>query len=481
MRKVLFVVTAVILLYSCSKGGSTSTPTPPPPPPPPPIVVKDSIVNVTVDQTHSSYIIPTAFQGFSYETGTLSSYPNYLNSSNTVLLQLMKNLGSGIIRLGGNSSDAITWTGTARNVSTPANSITTTEVDNLSGFSKALGWQVLFGLNMGVYDTAKAANEAVYVTNSLQNNLLALQFGNEPDGYHSWNPVRPSTYGEANFESEWNNYFTAVRNRIPTAPLAGPDVAYLSSWVASFASNEKKNINLLTSHYYQNGPSGAPGINISWLFTPIPQYTNYFNVINGASITSGLPWRITECNSINGGGQAGVSDVFASALWGLDFMWNVAENGGSGVNFHGGTGGAYSPIVNSGGVAIPKPLYYAFLAFKYGAIGGAVLPTALGVSKYGVSAHACNLNGSPAITLINKETTQGITFNIQVSNKYSTIHVARLSAPSINSLTSISFCNNVVSPNGAFVVGSTEDYNIGSTNTFSVTLPAASAAVITMQ
>ena len=251
--------------------------------------------------------------------------------------------------------------------------------------------------------------------------------------------------------------------------------------MASFASNEKKNINLLTSHYYQNGPSGAPGINISWLFTAIPQYPNYFNVINGASISSGLPWRITECNSINNGGQAGVSDVFASALWGLDFMWNVAENGGSGVNFHGGTGGAYSPIVNSGGVAVPKPLYYAFLAFKYGAIGGAVLPTALGVSKYGVSAHACNLNGSPAITLINKETTQGITFNVQVSNKYSTIHIARLSAPSISASTGISFCNNTVSTNGAFIVGSTEDHNIGSTNTFSVTLPAASAAVITMQ
>jgi hypothetical protein len=68
-----------------------------------------------------------------------------------------------------------------------------------------------------------------------------------------------------------------------------------------------------------------------------------------------------------------------------------------------------------------------------------------------------------------------------LSNKYATIHIARLSAPAINSSTSISFCNNVVSPNGAFSIGSTEDHNIGSANTFSVTLPAASAAVITMQ
>ena len=126
-------------------------------------------------------------------------------------------------------------------------------------------------------------------------------------------------------------------------------------------------------------------------------------------------------------------------------------------------------------------MYYAFLAFKYGAVGGTVLPAAVGVSKYSVSAHACNLNGSPAITLINKETIQSLTINVQVTNKYSTIHIARLSAPAINSTTGISFCNNIVSPNGAFTVGSTEDHSIGSANTFSVTLPAASAAVITMQ
>ena len=482
-RKALFLlgVLLVFFILSCSKNGGGTTPSPAPAPSPTPTPVPDSVVSVTVDQAHPNYVIPVSFQGFSYEITTLSTYPAYLNATNTVLIQLMKNLGSGVIRLGGNSSDATTWTGIARNTNTPANSITTTEVDNLTGFAKALGWQVLFGLNMGIYDTAKAANEAVYVANSLQNNLLALQFGNEPDGYHSWNPVRTSSYGEANYETEWNNYFTAVHSRIPAAPLAGPDVAYLSSWVASFANNESKNIKLLSSHYYQNGPSGSPGINISWLFTPIPQYANYFTVINGASLSSGLPWRITECNSINNGGQAGVSDVFASALWGLDFMWNVAENGGSGVNFHGGTGGAYSPIVNSGGVAVPRPLYYAFLAFKYGAVGGTVLPAAVGVSKYSVSAHACNLNGSPAITLINKETSQSLTINVQMTNKYSTIHIARLSAPAISSTTGISFCNNIVSPNGVFAVGSTEDHSIGSANTFSVTLPAASAAVITMQ
>ena len=469
----------IILFSSCSKNSSTTTTTPPVYIPP--VVVPDSVLTLTVNQNQPGYIIPANFQGFSYEMNQLSAAPTYLNASNSVLIQLMKNLGAGVIRFGGNSSDALTWTNGPRTGSTPANSLTTTEVDNISGFSKALGWPVIFGLDMGIYDTAKAASEATYVYNSLQNNLMALQFGNEPDGYHSWNPVRASTYSESNYETDWNAYYTAVHNRVPAAPLAGPDVAYQSAWVASFAANEGKNLKFLSSHYYQNGPSGSPGINISWLFTTIPQYPNYFTVINGASNSSSLPWRITECNSINGGGQTGVSDVFAAALWGLDFMWNVAEAGGVGVNFHGGAGGAYSPIVYYSNVTTPRPLYYAFLAFKYGATGGTIIPASLGSIKYNVSAYACNLNGSPAITLINKETTQNIIVNVQVSNKYATIHIARLSAPAISSTSNISFCNNTVNTSGLCTAGSTEDHSIGSSNSFSIALPAASAAVVTMQ
>jgi hypothetical protein len=42
---------------------------------------------------------------------------------------------------------------------------------------------------------------------------------------------------------------------------------------------------------------------------------------------------------------SGVSDAFASALWGLGFLFDVAEHGGAGINFHGGfTPGNYSPI-----------------------------------------------------------------------------------------------------------------------------------------
>jgi len=446
-----------------------------------PIVVPDSIVSVSIDQTKKGYGIPSAFQGLSYETNILSNAPSFLNSGNTVLIQMIKNLGPGVLRLGGNSSDDVLWAGGSRTASTPANSLTMTEIDNLSAFSKAIGWPVLFGFNMGTYDPAAAAGEAKYVANSLQGSLLAFQNGNEPDGYHSWNPKRSATYGYPEYKPEWESYFTAVRKVVPNVPFAGPDIAYKSDWVTPFAADEGKNVVMLDGHYYQNGPASDPAINISSLFTPIPQYTDYFKVINNASLSSNIPWRITECNSINGGGKSGVSDTFASALWALDFMWMVAENGGQGVNFHGGSGGAYSPFATSGGVPYARPIYYAFLAFKYGSEGSTIVPVTVGTTKYSYSAYACVKTGTTSLTLINKNAAKGLIFKVQLTGKATALHIARMTAQSIGSTSGVKFCNSSVNGNGTFQTGSTEDILVGGMDSSYVVVPAASAAIVLIQ
>ena len=47
-----------------------------------------------------------------------------------------------------------------------------------------------------------------------------------------------------------------------------------------------------------------------------------------------LPFRVAEMNSASCQGAGGVSDTFASALWALDTMFNMAAVGVDGVNFH---------------------------------------------------------------------------------------------------------------------------------------------------
>src|SRR5215475_11693414 len=83
-------------------------------------------IEVTIDQSKPGHTIAPDFEGLSFETGSLTNSSNLLTTHNTVLLQLIKNLGPGVLRIGGNSSDNIFWTGHARNLSTGADSLTTT-------------------------------------------------------------------------------------------------------------------------------------------------------------------------------------------------------------------------------------------------------------------------------------------------------------------------------------------------------------------
>jgi len=97
----------------------------------------------------------------------------------------------------------------------------------------------------------------------------------------------------------------------------------------------------------------------------------------------GLPVVIGEGNSASCGGVRGVSDAFASTLWGLDTMLAHAAVGLSRWNFHGGSSGTgaagiapYSPIgYEDFGADAPvvRPLFYALWAFAAATRGRAAV------------------------------------------------------------------------------------------------------------
>ncbi|GAC1311173.1 MAG: hypothetical protein NVSMB24_29980 [Mucilaginibacter sp.] len=332
-------------------------------------------VTVTIDQNHPGSPVAANFQGLSYETGLLIESPEILNANNTELIQLIKNLGPGVLRIGGNSSDNISWTGQERTSANNKDELTTTEVDRLSAFSKAIGWPVLFGLNLGNSNAAAAADEARYAYNTMHDNLYALALGNEPDVYYSY-PLRTPAYNADNYQAEWEIYKSAIQLAVPQASFSGPGTAYNTDWITAFAKKHNSHIKLLEAHYYAAGPASDPAINYSTILKPSWKLDNTLQVIRNEAATYHLPFRITESNSIYGGGKVGTSDVFASALWALDLMWAIAESKGQGINFHGGNGAIYSPIAIEQGVITARPVYYAMLAFNYGygSAGGRCCP-----------------------------------------------------------------------------------------------------------
>jgi hypothetical protein len=468
MKKFWIAVLLSVTLFACKKGHKDIDPT---------TVIPS--VTLNVNEYQRGYLIAQTFLGLSFETAILTKNSEYLNANNNTLIQLLKNIGPGILRIGGDTSDEIDWTGKARTGKTSTNLLTTSDIDRLSAFSKAVGWPVLYGLNMGSYNVSAAADEASYVHNALGNNLYAIQFGNEPDIY-AMNKLRSTVYEMKDYLKDWDAYYTAVNASIPGAALAGPDISNKQDWVTGFATSRHDKIKMLDAHYYIAGPASSPAINYHNLLDKNYYLPQYLQNINASATAYGLPFRMTECNSIYGGGKAGASDVFASALWSLDFMWQVAENGGQGINFHDGHGLIYSPVTMANGVLTAHPEYYAMLAFKYGNTGGKIVPIDFSDNQfeYDCNAYACsNADNTWSVTIINKETAKDVSFNLKLSKVTSTIEIMRLTAPSVTSLTGITFAGSTVDADGNFKPGTGEQYIVNK-DTFDVKVPAGSAAVV---
>ncbi|MEC5142445.1 hypothetical protein [Chitinophaga sp. 212800010-3] len=454
-----------LLSASCRKS-TTSIIVPPP--------LTGTPVNITLHPDQPGSAIPATFTGFSYETGAVTD-SNFLTPSNSVLIRLIQNLGKGYLRIGGNSSDNLVWTGAPRNNNTGKDSLTTTDVNRLSAFINATGWPVIFGLNMGVFDINRAAAEVNYLNNQTGAHISYWQSGNEPDLF-SRNGHRPATYQYGDYQLQWELYYKAVKTVCPSCAFAGPDVAYNTKWVANFSAAESQHISLLDGHYYRTGPASDSNITYKTILAADTKLPGYLDALNNSAKAHQLTYRISECNSVYSGGRKGVSDVFAAALWTLDFMWTAAGHNCQGVNFHGGQGGAYTPIAMTNGVPVARPEYYALLAFHSGAVGN-LIPADVNTGQLNASVYACKDGGTEYVTLINKEEQQSIAITIQPGMKAQSAQVLPLSAPGLTSSSGVTFAGSQPDATGNFTPGPGTSYTPSNGN-FVINIPAGSAAVV---
>ena len=161
----------------------------------------------------------------------------------------------------------------------------------------------------------------------------------------------------------WQTFQAAVKQAVPTARFAGPDVTQKGySWVTMMAEKHP-DIEFLTAHYYAEGPPADPKMTLEYLLhRGNDPATGEIGIVHAATKVLGKPFRMTECNSCFHGGKPGVSDTVASALWSADYMLQVAQAGYIGVNLHGGGNGLYTPIAGSLEEGFSaRPVYYGML------------------------------------------------------------------------------------------------------------------------
>src|SRR5215475_15814065 len=200
---------------------------------------------LAVDYENSGHAIASDFIGLSYESAVVAAN-DFFTADNRTLLRLLRTLSpEGVLRIGGNTSERTLW----RTQDTPAPPenfvITPFAIDRLGGFLRALGWRLIYGLNLATGAPEEAAAEAAYVAGAVGPQLLAFQIGNEPDGFGRWSGVRPKTYDTAAFLDEWRRFYTAIRAAAPDARFAGPAVAAETRWIAPFADTAAPGVVML--------------------------------------------------------------------------------------------------------------------------------------------------------------------------------------------------------------------------------------------
>jgi hypothetical protein len=399
----------------------TPTSTPSPGVTPPPGATK---VTITVSSS-SSGTVGTDFAGFSYEKWDIG---NRLFTGSTPLVGLFQLLGPSLLRLGANYVDKTPWN--ANGAGGSGSEIAPSDIDQLAAFIQATGWKVLYGIGCftngntpgSTQNTpANAASEAAYVAHALGNSLWAFEIGNEPN--HYGNDKETVAQYDSTFFNPW---VSAIKAAVPGAVFAGPGPGHDDDFAVSFASAEGSKIMALTDHYYfgdAEPTTGSPPA-ASGLLTAVTDIASA-KAMHAAQISNGISqWRMTEANTYYMGGLAGASNAFYAALWVLDFLNDMAANGASGANIHGGTSAQfglnngnsatliYSPIdFNTPPQTTPfgvRPLYYGMYLFTLAGTG---------------PLHAASISGGTNITAY------GIGKNVIIVNKTSSALAATVTLP----------------------------------------------------
>jgi uncharacterized protein (TIGR03437 family) len=425
------------------------------------------------------------FIGLSFETGSIASATGF-PAENPVLQRMVAQVGPGLLRFGGNSVDTLTgWMRGQRTPSTPSSVITSSDADRVFAFARTVGWRVLFSLNLGHGDPATDADEADYVYGSASDVLSGFEIGNEPDLYHS-NGLRPTTYTVNDYMAEWQTYADAIQTKVPAAVLTGSAAAgSITTWTSIFASQLGSRIALLTQHLYPLAPTSAVSstasnvASIPHILGATARQTEDTDGSELQQIAQGqkIPWRMAETNSCYNGGETGVSNVFASALWGVDYMFTLAGRNSAGVNFHGGGTGTYTPIAVTTTQATARPLYYALLLFR-AAARGRVVPVTVSTNGVNLTAYgALDDDGTLRLTVINKDTTQDAAVSMAPGSGYTTALAMRLAAPAVDSTTGVTLGGSSVQADGSWLPAQLENIS-SSGGAFLTTVPAASAVLV---
>lgn len=472
-----------------------------------PFTTEGSNIVLTLPGLLSGSPIQRGFLGLSFEYRAIEAYagsdPNALNP---VLEKLISNLSPGQpprIRIGGDSTDW-TWWPVPHMRQPPGVSYTITKqwLAVTRALATALGARLILGIDLEADSAPLAAAEAQALSDGIGARAISsLEPGNEPELYRSWSwycssagrPVtgRPRSYDFPAFVQDFSKITAAIPRDLP---LAGPTVG-IHTWFPGLpeflAANPR--VRVVTLHRYplQNFVSPAS-----------PVYPSISNLLSDAASRGladsiapyvriahahHLPLRIDEMNTVSAGQAPGVADSFASALWVLDALFNMARVGVDGVNIHTFPGATYDlfHFWRTQGVwqGFVSPEYYGMLMFAQAAPLGSRLLTSFTATGDAVKAWATYTPDRTIRVVLINDHSYPETVVLQAAGRPAPATLERLLAPSIHSTKGVTLGGQTFgaqTTTGALAGHSTDITASPANRRYLVSLPPSSAAILTI-
>ena len=147
----------------------------------------------------------------------------------------------------------------------------------------------------------------------------------------------------------------------------------------------------------------------------------------------------------------------------IDYLFDVALGGGTGVNMHGGgRSPGYTPIADDdGGVVEARPEYYGLLLFAL-AGHGTLLETQLAAGTVDATAYAVRTaSGGLNLVVVNKDTLQNMTLTIETNQNIQSATLQTMTGASLAATSGVTIQGATVNPDGSFFPCQSRHTNAG--------------------
>lgn len=460
--------------------------------------------SVSIAANEAVRAVPRSFLGLSTEYWALPIYATHLHLLERAI-SLLHVPGDGplILRVGGDSADSAIWDPDGRGLPPWAFEVRRRWLSLLARLIHHNRLRVILDLNLITGTPADAAAFAAAAEARLpRRSIVGFEIGNETDIYrHSawlaqtngWligHESLPAAVTADDYAHDFQVYARALNAVAPQIPLLGPALADPhphARWIAVLLASHPRQLGTVSAHRYV-----FPGCvrvrtphypTIARLLSPMAgagMAQSLAGVIADAH-SAGLPFRLTELNSVNCGGKAGVSNTFATALWAPQALFELLRAGVDGVNIHIRADKINAPFKLASAGLVARPLLYGLLTFlrTLGSDPKLVAANLNARNSLWLHAWAVRTGGRLNVLLVN-EGRRTVRVRLSLPSRGAAT-VQRLLAPSVRSLSGVTLDQQWIGHDGRWHGTPAGDAVVPTRRGYTVIVPKLSAAIVSAQ